>query len=54
LQVLNLTRQEVIDRRNASIERFHKNEEAMQKQARDNAFKQEKAVIDNQMEVERH
>ena len=54
LEVRGLSRQEVIERRNKSIERRTIKEEEKAKQAKETVQKMEKVSIDQQMQVEKH
>lgn len=54
LEVQDLTKQELMKRRNESVDRYYKEEAALAKQASSNKLAQEKKVIDEQMYVERH
>ena len=54
LEISNLTRQQVMTRRQKSVDEFHAHEEAERKKSSSAVLRQEKDVIDNQMVVERH
>ena len=54
LEVSDLTRQQVMTRRQKSVDEFHAHEEAERQKSSKAVLKQEKEVIDHQMTVERH
>ena len=54
LEVQGLNKQELMDRRNASVNAYYALEEQLAKQAKSTVYKMEKDAIDNQMALERH
>lgn len=54
LEVSELTRSQVMARRQKSVDEFHAHEEAERQKSSKAILKQEKEVIDEQMQVERH
>jgi len=54
LEVQSLTKQEIMQRRNASVDRYYKLQEELEKKAGETKLAHEKKVIDEQMDLERH
>jgi glutathione peroxidase-family protein len=54
LEVQNLSKAEIMARRNESINRYNKEQEEIEKKAKSAKWNMEKTVIDEQMAVDKH